>query len=430
MHFDIEQQTLFLLIYGFLAWVVEVVYFAIKKRKFINRGLLSLPIDFEIGLVFSSIAVILPTMGRNYVWMYLVTLADLVIVRTVLGLLGGWLTRNAKWLEAAPSGTARNFLFNALAAGVILIVYLLLQPALIMLVDWLPAIVCTVIHIAAWVLIVSDFIAEVFAMRKGQVRFEEQMERGKTDELSAMISNFVWRRLERAYPGIRDENMRGGIVFARGLSLDKLIWVFFISALLGDFAETLWCGLVDGEWMSRSSFVFGPLSIIWGLGSVVLTICLMRLKDKNPFWILLAGGLLGGAFEYICSVFSEVLFGKVFWDYSAYPLNIGGRTNLLFMCFWALLGLLWVKLAYPYLARFIEKFPPLAAKICTWVLLLLLLCDALLTVEVLLRYDERQANESPGNVLEEFIDATYDDAFVEHRWQNMIQVDKSTAAGT
>ncbi len=423
MTFHFGQQTLFLLIYGFLTWVAEVVYFAIRKKQFINRGLLSLPIDFEIGAVFSNIALVLPTLGRNYVGMYLITLASLVLTRSVLGFFCGRLTKNITWLEKAPSGSWWSLLFSVLAAGAILVIYLLLHPVLMVLVPLISETVLFVIWVVAWVLILSDFVAVVFAMRKGRDSFERQMEKGQTDELSAWISKTVWRRLERAYPGIQDENRRDSIVFAKGMSLDKLIWVFLISALLGDIIETFYCRLVGGTWMSRSSVIFGPFSFVWGIGAVLLTVSLNRLKDQNDRWILLAGGILGGAFEYMCSVFTELVFGKVFWDYSTMPLNIGGRTNVLFMFFWGILGLVWVKIVYPPLEKLIEKFFPAAAKVLTWLIIVLMVLNGLFTMAVMLRYNERQAGAPPSNVMEEFIDSTYDDRFVENRWQNMVSAD-------
>ena len=223
MTFHSEQQTLFLLIYGFLAWAVEVIFYAVKEKAFINRGFLTLPIDFEIGLVFSGLAVALPPLGRNYGAMYVITLASLILVRAVLGFFGGRLSKNAKWLESAPGGTWRSLLGNALLAAAILIAYLLLQPVLMVLAAMIPRIVLQVIQIVAWVLILADFVAVVYAMRKGRDSFQRQMEKGQTDELSARIGRAVWRRLEKAYPGIRDKQTRSGVVFAKGMSLDKLI---------------------------------------------------------------------------------------------------------------------------------------------------------------------------------------------------------------
>lgn len=419
MQYNGSQQMLFFLLYGFLAWAAEAVYFAIKERRFVNRGLLTLPIDVEMGIVYAIIAVVLPTMGRNYFGMYLLTLAILVIVRAVLGFFHSRVIRRASWL-ASPTPTKRGLLLNMATAAGILIVYLLVQPLFIVLAALIPTGVLFVVRIVAWVLIILDYAIVLLAVHKGQTSFEKARERGRTDELSDAIARFVWNRLERAYPGISDEATRGEVVFAKGMSLDKLVWVFLISALLGDIIETFYCRFVGGTWMSRSSVIYGPFSFVWGIGAVVLTVCLMRFKDKEDRWVLLAGGILGGAFEYMCSVFTEIVFGKVFWDYSHMPLNIGGRTNVLFMFFWGILGLVWVKIAYPPLDRLIEKFPPVAAKVATWLIVVLMVFNGVFTMLVMNRYNTRQTRPQPANVLEQFIDETYDDAFVEHRWQNMI----------
>ncbi len=420
MQYNGSQQMLFLLLYGFLAWAAEAVYFAIKERRFVNRGLLTLPLDLELGVVFSNAAVVLPTLGRNYFGMYLLTLADLVIVRAIFGFFRARVTKRAAWLAGAPTPTGRGLLLNMLAAGAILLLYLLIQPLFIVLAALIPETVLFAVRIVAWVLIALDFVTVLIAVKKGQASFEKARVQGKTDELSDGIARFVWQRLEKAYPGIRDETTRGEVVFAKGMSLDKLVWVFLISALLGDIIETFYCRLVGGTWMSRSSVLYGPFSFVWGIGAVLLTVCLMRFKEKEDRWVLLAGGILGGAFEYMCSVFTEIVFGKVFWDYSYMPLNIGGRTNVLFMFFWGVLGLVWVKIAYPPLDRFIEKFPPVAAKVATWLIVVLMTCNGVFTMLVMQRYNTRQTRPRPANVLEQFIDDTYDDAYVEHRWQNMV----------
>ena len=127
-------------------------------------------------------------------------------------------------------------------------------------------------------------------------------------------------------------------IFAKGICLDKIIWVFLVSALLGDIIETLYCRLVGGEWMSRSSVLYGPFSIVWGIGAVVLTVVLSKFAEKPDRYIFLIGALIGGVYEYGCSLFTEIFLGTVFWDYLSWmPFNIGGRTNLLYMGFGAFL---------------------------------------------------------------------------------------------
>ena len=86
--------------------------------------------------------------------------------------------------------------------------------------------------------------------------------------------------------------------------------------------------------MSRSSVIYGAFSIVWGLGAVILTVVLQRFAGREDRYVFIAGSVLGGVYEYVCSVFTEVFFGTTFWDYSDMPFNIGGRTNLLYCIFW------------------------------------------------------------------------------------------------
>ena len=80
--------------------------------------------------------------------------------------------------------------------------------------------------------------------------------------------------------------------------------------------------------------MYGPFSTSWGLGCALLTLFLYRYRNRSDRHIFLAGTLLGGAYEYVCSVFTELVFGTVFWDYSGFAFNLGGRINLLYCFFW------------------------------------------------------------------------------------------------
>ncbi len=82
-----------------------------------------------------------------------------------------------------------------------------------------------------------------------------------------------------------------------------------------------------GVWMSRSSLVWGPFNIVWGFGCSILTALLYRCRNKSDRYIFLYRTVLGGFYEYACSVISERLFGTVFWDYSIFSLNLEGRIN-------------------------------------------------------------------------------------------------------
>lgn len=171
--------------------------------------------------------------------------------------------------------------------------------------------------------------------------------------------------------------------------------------------------------MSRSSVLYGPFSFVWGAGAALLTVALRHLAKKNDRYVFAAGFLIGGVYEYSCSVLTEALFGTVFWDYSEMPLNIGGRTNALFCFFWGTLAVIWVKEIYPRMSGLIESLPHLPGKILTWALLAFMSCNALLTMAAVLRYGAREIDQEPANRFEAFLDERYPDAFMEKRWRNM-----------
>lgn len=132
-------------------------------------------------------------------------------------------------------------------------------------------------------------------------------------------------------------------VFAEGCSFYKIVLLFIIGAFLGDITETIFCRITAGVWMSRSSLVWGPFSIVWGLAIALATWFLYNYRDRSDGFLFAFGTFLGGAYEYICSVFTEIVFGKVFWDYSDIPFNLGGRINLLYCFFWGIAAVVWLK---------------------------------------------------------------------------------------
>jgi uncharacterized membrane protein len=120
------------------------------------------------------------------------------------------------------------------------------------------------------------------------------------------------------------------------------------------------------------------------------------------------GTLLGGAYEYLCSVFTEVVFGAVFWDYSAIPFNLGGRINLLYCFFWGFAAVAWFKLLYPPISALIEKLPPRGGRVLTWALCLFMAADMLVSSAALIRYNDRLRGVPAQGAVAEYLDAHYD----------------------
>lgn len=212
-------------------------------------------------------------------------------------------------------------------------------------------------------------------------------------------------------------------VFAEGMCFDKLFWVFFICALLGDWIETVFVWATAGQLMSRSSLLYGTFSIVWGLGGAIITGVLYSFRNKNDRYIFIGGFFMGGVYEYSCSVFTEVVFGTKFWDYSHIPFNINGRVNLLFCFFWGIAAIVWIKLLYPIMSKVIEKIPALTGKLLTWLLIIIMLLDIGISGLALSRYSQRKNGIEAGNSIEEFLDKTYNDRFIEKIYPNMTMAD-------
>ncbi len=427
--YSLTDLGLYLLIYSFLGWVVEAGYYAVARRQFCNRGVLSLPLILAYGVTFDLLILVLPTLAGRHILSFLAVMVLSAVVESIGDHFFRRVGPKIEWRQERSrllSGTGKGLLASAGVAAVYYVVYLIIHPVLMAGVLLLPELLKQIVDIAVLALMALDFSAVFYAVRTGDAsRYAARQAEGRQGKLAAWVYSAVWKRLQRAYPGMQkaDGGEQEGCVFAKGLCWDKLVWVFLCTAALGYVIETFWCGLVDGEWMNRSSVLYGPFSFVWGLGGVVLTVTLQRLADKNDRHVFAAGFVIGGVYEYMCSVFTELVFGTVFWDYSDMPLNIGGRTNVLFCFFWGVLAVVWIKVIYPPMSKGIESIPALAGKITTWIVVVLLVCDAALTGAAMLRYSVRAAAPEPVNVLDEFLDRQYDDEYIEARWPNMIVTD-------
>ena len=424
--YNLYDLGLYLLVYSFLGWAAEAGWYAVTRRKFCNRGVVALPLVLSYGFTFVLLLLVLPTLAGRHVLSFLATM----VVSSVVEGIGDHFFRRVgpkiRWNQERSrllSGTGKGLLSTLAVAAVYYAVYLVIHPLLLAGVLLVPEVLKRIVVIAAFALIGLDFAAVFYAVRTGDASpyAQRQADSGQ-GKLAARLYGAVWKRLQKAYPGMQQAEGQeaGAYTFAKGLCWDKLVWVFLISALLGDIIETFWCGLVDGQWMNRSSVLYGPFSFVWGLGAVVLTVTLQRLAEKNDRYVFAAGFFIGGAYEYLCSVFTELVFGTVFWDYSEMPLNIGGRTNVLFCFFWGVLAVVWIKTIYPPMSKGIEAVPALAGKILTWIVVLFMVCNAVLTSAAMLRYGGRAVQPEPVNAFEEFLDNQYSSAYMERRWPNMI----------
>ena len=427
MVYTLWEMITYFIIYSFIGWVIEVSIIAIKEKRFRNRGFVNLPFCTMYGVIMCLLITIWPYIAEHVIFKFVVAFVVFVVVQSVTEFITNKICHGMmlKYEDITPyNGQWMNFLVAVLFACGMWALAELVHPFVYFIVKWMPIMILKIFGIIIGGGIILDFALTLYIMIKNRgnkkIRAIQQMEQEQQSNLNGHIYEKIWDRLNNAYPNIEEATTPEKYVFAEGICLDKIIWVFLVSALLGDIIETLYCYVVAGTWMSRSSVLYGPFSIVWGIGAVVLTLVLSRFAHKPDRYIFLIGALIGGVYEYGCSLFTEVVFGTVFWDYSWMPFNIGGRTNLLYMGFWGILSVVWIKFIYPKMSSLIEKLPALQGKVITWVLIAFMICNAVLSAMAMVRYTQRKDGIAASNTVEEFLDATYDDGLIEKAWPNMV----------
>lgn len=426
----------FFFFYAFAGWVLEVVFAAFTNKKLANRGFLNGPFCpvYGCGMVF--LLVFFGGLLHNLFFLFLGSL----VVTSLLELLTGKLLEKLygrKWWDYSDYkynyGGYVCLRFSLIWAAGAVVLMRWVNPFVTSVIRLVPALVGRVVLIALVVLLVCDWLVTtkaVLRMKKQGRRIQELTEgvNRLTGRMGGAIFGVIQKRMTRAFPNLREEGTAPAAkdrekeaaekAFAAGCCFHKLVWLFFIGAFLGDITETIWCLVTMRKLMSRSSVIYGPFSVVWGLAIVMLTLLLDRYKDKPDRYIFVFGTVVGGAYEYICSVFTELVFGTVFWDYSHLPFNLGGRINLLFCFFWGIAALVWLKFVYPFLSRLIEKVPKRPGTWLSWVFVVFMVCNMAISALALARYSDRAAGEPAENGFEVFLDEHYTDERMEKIYPN------------
>ena len=434
MTYSLSQLAWFFLIYSILGWCISVAFCAIKKHSFVNPGFLNLPVSpiYGIGAVLSTVFLSELTHRPLFFILGSCVLSGILVITT-----GVALERmlHRRWWDFSDHkfhfhGYISLPLLLVLGVGAWLCVSFL-NPLLALVLGDLPPLLSRILVLVGLGLVALDLALSLgITVQMGvRIRRLEQLSRD-FQELTALFGHAITRRVQtrmlHAFPNLEQaapSQKPKPTVFAQGCSPTKLIWIFFIAALLGDIIETLFCRATMGIWMSRSSLIYGPFSIVWGLGAVMFTALLYRYKDKSEGYLFLAGTIVGGVYEYVCSVFTELVFGTVFWDYSHIPFNLAGRINLLYCFFWGIAAAVWMKVLYPRLSRLIERIPMKAGKVLTWVIVVFMVFNMAISALALGRYQQRQsAPDAPTNGFTEFLDHYYPDKRIHQVYPNMKQV--------
>lgn len=496
-------------LFAFLGWCSEVVFAAIRQRRFVNRGFLNGPLCPIYGIGVVAIDFLLRPFQGNLP----VLLVGGMLLGSALEYLAGFFLEklfHQKWWDYSDQPhNLHGYIclkFSILwgVAGALIIRYI--TPFTHKVFSRIPTPVGWILLAVLGGLLLADFLATAIGLvglnrKLKNLQYVTGKLRQGSDKLGADLSkgtiaiddrrkhfrqilekdwqreaarlklkyekdlqnNLLRRRLLKAFPNLemleynaqleelrqnvdvlrrrswealrkRNEDARAAYEarlapgeerpFAFGLCFDKLFWIFMTGNVVGFLLETVFALVTTHEFQVRVGLVFGPFIPVYGLGAVVITLLLYRMYNQKDIMIFLASMFIGGGFEYLCSFVQQAVFGTVSWEYSDSPLNIGGRTNLMFSFFWGILGLVWVKDLYPAMSRTIQKIPKRVGRPLTIVVTVLMVIDILLSCGAVYRQSERVNNIPATNAVQEFFDAYFPDSYLEFIYPHMQYVGK------
>ncbi len=216
--------------------------------------------------------------------------------------------------------------------------------------------------------------------------------------------------------------------FAEGLCFKKLFFIFLIGSVIGTIYEDIliyvqtYNATGTGVWITHRGVIWGPFNVIYGFGAAIM--CWVLLRKKLANWqIFVYSALLGGFVEYALSFLQEKFVGTVSWNYSHHVLNFQGRTSVPIMLVWGVMGLILVKVVYPFLSNLIERIPIRVGEVVFVVLLVFMTFDCLISWSALIRQNLRHQGIAPWTPVGEFYDRYFPDEYLHKYYPNMVRQD-------
>ena len=123
---DWLELGLYLMIYSFFGWCIEVVYYAVTKRQFRNRGFLTLPFLLSYGIAADLMILTLPALAGRYGVQFLFTMAIVSVTESFSDHLNRQLGPKVHWggeRSRVLGGSLKGLVFSAaVAAGSVVVI--------------------------------------------------------------------------------------------------------------------------------------------------------------------------------------------------------------------------------------------------------------------------------------------------------------------
>ncbi|MGN1345081.1 MAG: putative ABC transporter permease, partial [Traorella sp.] len=78
--YSLVDIIFYLFLYSFIGWCIEVCVYAVKEKKFVNRGLFNLPLSFPYGISAILLIISLPTLNHQLFMQYIIAFFTFMVV--------------------------------------------------------------------------------------------------------------------------------------------------------------------------------------------------------------------------------------------------------------------------------------------------------------------------------------------------------------
>ena len=167
----------------------------------------------------------------------------------------------------------------------------------------------------------------------------------------------------------------------------QAVWIFIIYAFLGWCSEVAFAAVNKGKFVNRG-FLNGPVCPIYGVGMLIVVLCLWNLRDRLLL-LFLGSALLTTALEFVTGFVLERFFHDKWWDYSDMPFNIKGYVCLKFTILWGLAASFIIGAIHRFIYMLIEKTPFVLGVILLAVFSAAFIADFIVTLTALVKLPKK-----------------------------------------
>lgn len=139
-----------------------------------------------------------------------------------------------------------------------------------------------------------------------------------------------------------------------GVTYCNMFWLFMFGNVLGVLLEGTWCRLVFGHWETHVATIWGPFSLIYGVGAVMFYISGEKIRStgyKGVVARFCSIAIVATVFELACGLLLEYGMGMKAWDYSKSFMNYKGLICLKMTLLWGLAGVIFAYMVVPKLKK-------------------------------------------------------------------------------